>query len=167
MPSAFVNFVYAAVSINLIVTPLLISLYLKKKGYIESLEMPDVKDRVLPYLISALFYTFTFFLFQSIDFPPLYLAVFKAATAVVIALLIFAHLNFKMSAHLAGLGGICGMLFTLGVVLRVELSALFMVAVLIAGLVASSRYYLKAHSFSEISSGFILGFLSQIFFLGF
>lgn len=167
MPTSFIQFVYAVVGINLIITPLLISLYFKRKGYIQSLEMPDVKDRVLPYLVSSLFYTFTFFLFQSINFPDIYLAVFKAATAVVIALLIFAHLNFKVSAHLAGLGGICGMLFTLSVVLRIELSSLLIVSILVAGLVGSSRFYLKAHSFRELSSGFSLGFIAQVFFLGF
>ena len=164
-PPSYFNAVYGALTINLVLAPLGISLYFKKRGIIKSLEMETAKERVLPYLISSVFYIFTFFLLQKIQFPALYLAVFKGATVVVILLLLFALANQKISAHLAGLGGIVGMIALSGYLLQVDVFALLMTAVIISGMVASSRLMLKAHTFLELAVGFCLGVGMQLAFL--
>lgn len=155
-------YVYAALFLNLVVAPLLISLYFKRKKLIDSLEMKSIRERRLPYLISALFYLFTYFLLQKINFPELYLAIFKAATLVVCLLLAFAQFDWKVSAHLSGLGGICGMLIVAAIELRVDTTPLLIAFVLISGLVAGSRLFLKAHSPLEVISGFLLGLGMQL-----
>lgn len=155
------HYVYAIIGLNLIIIPLLINLYLKKKKMISSLSMPNVNERVLPYLISCIFFTLTFFLLQEINFPELYLKVFQAACLSVLTLLILAMLKQKVSAHMVGIGGIIGMLTVVSTFFDLDLSILLVVAILIAGITASSRLYLNAHSLLQVFIGFAIGFAWQ------
>ena len=161
------HYVYAIISLNLIVIPLLINLYLKKKKMISSLSMPDVNERVLPYLISCIFFTLTFFLLQEINLPDFYLKVFQAACLSVLTLLVLAILKQKISAHMVGLGGIIGMLSLVSVFFGLDLSIVMLIFILLAGLTGSSRLYLNAHTLLQVFLGFIIGFgwqwLSQLF----
>ncbi len=161
------HYVYAIISLNLIVIPLLINLYLKKKKMISSLSMPDVNERVLPYLISCIFFTLTFFLLQEISLPDFYLKVFQAACLSVLTLLVLAILKQKISAHMVGLGGIIGMLSLVSVFFGLDLSIVMLIFILLAGLTGSSRLYLNAHTLLQVFLGFIIGFgwqwLSQLF----
>lgn len=163
MSSATMGFIYTVILVNLIITPLGVSLYLKRKGFINSLEMPLAKERTIPYLVSSLFYIFTYYLLEKIEFPPFYLAIFKAAALVIIALMLLSLLNIKASAHLAALGGICGMIFVVAFLLKIEITLLLVFFILLSGVVASARYALKAHSFTELIMGFLLGFGMQLF----
>ncbi len=165
LSNATMGFIYIVVLTNLIITPLMGSLYLKKKGMIRSLEMSSAKERTVPYLVSSLFYIFTYYLLQKIEFPAFYLAIFKAAALVIISLMLLSLLNIKASAHLAALGGICGMIFIVALLLRIEITFLLVFFILLSGVVASARYALKAHSFTELSLGFLLGFGMQLFII--
>lgn len=162
---AFHHYIYLLFLLNLIIAPLLISLYFKKKGIIGSLEMPNVKERVIPYLVSGLFYGFTYYLLANINFPALYLEVFRSCCLAITILLVLSIVNFKASAHMTGAGGICGMLIVIAFFLELDITLLLIVFVLISGLLASSRYALRAHSFTELLIGFLIGFGSQLIIL--
>ena len=155
------HYVYAIIGLNLIIIPLLINLYLKKKKMISNLSMPNVNERVLPYLISCIFFTLTFFLLKEINFPDFYLKVFQAACLSVLTLLVLALLRQKISAHMVGLGGIIGMLSLVSIFFGLDLSILLVILFLIAGLTGSSRLYLNAHNLAQVFIGFAVGFAWQ------
>jgi membrane-associated phospholipid phosphatase len=163
--STYFIYIYSLLFINLVAAPLLISFYLKKKQVISSLQMHKVQERSIPYLITTLFFCFTYFLLRKIQFPLLYLEIFKAATLSIIILLFLAVGRQKVSAHLTGLGGICGMLFILPFFSRLDTTPLLCLFILISGLVAGSRMYLKAHSLFQVLAGFLLGFGLQLLIL--
>lgn len=152
------TYVYIAMAVNLVVAPLLILIYFKKAGIIESIEMKSVRERRTPYLMTLLFYLFTLALLFFIHFPTVYLKIFLGASLVIAVLYFFTFLNFKVSAHLSGLGGICGMLFVIAMIFKVELTTLMILFILLSGVIASARLALKAHSLDELLVGFLLGF---------
>jgi len=162
LPQQFINFTYSVVLLNLVVSPILVSLYLKRKGFIESLEMKTTKERVIPYLVSAILYAVTFFLFRQVQMPPLYLKFFLGAFFAIVILLIATFFSQKISAHLAGLGGICGILYSISVITFTETLPWLMLAIIVSGFVASARVILKSHSGVELISGFFLGFGIQL-----
>ncbi len=162
---AYFNAVYLCVAFNLIVIPLSMSHYLKKQGMISSLKMEKVEERVLPYMVSAIFYGITYFLFYNIQFPALYLSIFLAASCSVAILLIFALFKEKVSAHLTGIGGICGLLIVVNQVLGIDTIPLLTVFILLAGLLAAARLKLNAHSAFEVAAGFTLGLSTQLLIL--
>jgi len=165
LPSTYFVYVYLLVFVNLIMAPILISYYLKRKKKIKSLEMESVKERIIPYAVSFVFYALSWFLLDNIRFPYYYLSVFQWAGVTILLLLAFALLNQKTSAHMAAWGGICGMIYTAAQVLEIDSSNILIVAILISGIVGFSRLYLKAHSPEEILSGFLLGLSLQLFVL--
>lgn len=164
-PSYF-NYIYVILIMNLILAPLLVSLYLRKIGMIESLEMKKVNERQIPYLISSIFYAFTYFLLAKINLPGTYLILFGASAIAVIVLFLLSLMQVKLSAHLTGLGGICGMLIVLSVHLAVDLSNWLMLALFLSGLVAAARFSLSAHKLWELLLGFILGMACQLLLIG-
>ena len=100
LPQQFINFTYSVVLLNLVVSPILVSLYLKRKGFIESLEMKTTKERVIPYLVSAILYAVTFFLFRQVQMPPLYLKFFLGAFFAIVILLIATFFSQKITIFL-------------------------------------------------------------------
>lgn len=155
-------YVYTLFFINLILAPLLISIYLKRKNYISSLAMNDVSERILPYLISSIFYLLTYFLLLNINFPAFYLLVFQWATATVFLLFILSLFKQKVSAHMAAWGGVCGMLIAIAWVLKIDTTNLLILFILISGLVGFSRLKLNAHTATELAGGFFIGLAFQL-----
>lgn len=163
-PSYFF-YIYIIIIMNLIAAPLLISLYLKKVKMIESLQMPKIQERQIPFLISAIFYAFTYYLLSRINFPEAYLVLFGASALAVILLFLLSLLRIKASAHLTALGGICGMLVVVSVLLAVDLSNWLIFLLFITGIVGAARLSLSAHTIWEVFLGFVIGFGCQLMLL--
>lgn len=162
---AYFNAIYICVSFNLIVVPLSLSLYLKRSGQIQSLRMEHVEERVIPYGITAFFYLMTYFLFMQIKFPDLYLSIFLAATFAVFILFILALFKQKVSAHLTGIGGICGLLIVTNQALEINTILILMIFILLAGILGASRLKLNAHTASQVFWGFLIGLFTQLLVL--
>lgn len=163
--SEYFNAVYLCIAFNLVVIPLSLSFYMKKQGMIQSLKMEKVEERVLPYGVTSMFYLITYFLLSKIQFPNLYLAIFLAASAAVVCLLILAFFKQKVSAHLTGLGGICGLLIVVNQFLGIDTIPLFVLFLLLSGILAAARLKLNAHNGFQVLSGFLIGFGTQLVIL--
>ena len=66
---------------------------------------------------------------------------------------------------MCGIGGICGMFVVLSIGFGVDTFEIFCLFVLLAGLVGTSRLYLKAHTPTDLLLGFLIGFGAQIYLL--
>ncbi|HRZ97124.1 MAG TPA: hypothetical protein P5084_06175 [Paludibacter sp.] len=135
-------------------------LIMMARGKIKDLYISKKEERTLPYIFSFLSYVFwTFFLWQTLRFP-LFLVAVGIGSTLSILLITFINLNWKISAHLASVGGIVGGVF--GICYRMAINPLgFFVLVLSLGaLVALSRIELKAHTPGQTLAGFSLGFLA-------
>ena len=147
--------------------PTINALILLKMGRIRSLEMESTNERIIPYSSTALYYFALYYLFYNAEFP----AIFKLAiigAAISILLTFFINFRWKISAHTVGIGGIAGA--AMGMIYRLEIDMFLTLLVILfcAGLVGYARLKLKAHSPSQVYSGFFLGviveFLLMVFF---
>lgn len=164
-PQSYYWAIYACLFFNLVLIPLSMIHYLKKQGMISSYRMEQVEERIYPYGIILLFYALSSWLFWSINLPIYYLAVFLCSTLAIVFLLLFALLKVKVSAHLAGIGGILGMLITVNQIYGMDTLILLSIGLLLAGIIASARLLLKAHNVSEVLLGFCLGLGTQLLLL--
>lgn len=155
--SQFFNYIYGLFFLNLIAIPLLINVYLKYKKIISSIQLHQVSERTIPYFITAFFYLLTYYLLAEINFPSFYLSTFLAAGLTIVGLMLLTFLNYKSSAHLAGLGGICGLLITSAIQFSIDTSNLLIIFILFAGFAGFARLALQAHRPNELVSGFCLG----------
>jgi membrane-associated phospholipid phosphatase len=141
---------------------------LKRWGIISSLKLENLKDRRLPYLITAVIYTaLGYFLYSknSMLFPCGF--VLWSISAVIFCVGIIS-LWWQISAHAAGIGGMIGALA--GILVQFGETNLFypfLLLIILAGYLIAARLALNAHTPTQVGAGFVLGFslsLSAIFF---
>ena len=146
--------------------PFVNTLILLKMGRIKSLEMETISERVILYFGTALYYFALFYLFYTSGFPNIFRILILGA-AVSVLLTAFINYKWKISAHAIGIGGVAGA--ALGIEYRLQLDAhlLLMLIILIAGIICYGRLKLKAHTPSQVYTGFILGFFVELLLLVF
>ncbi|MGE0561738.1 MAG: phosphatase PAP2 family protein [Flavobacteriales bacterium] len=150
------------VGLSTFVIPSLTTLLLQNRGYINSMEMETTKERFLPYGFTIIFYFFTIYMMQKAPIPPIiFNFMIGALISVILAFII--NLKWKISAHLIGMGGLTGALIAISFLLNVNLISVVALAILISGLVASSRLILNAHTPLQLIVGFFLGMFCQVF----
>ncbi|MCD6557248.1 MAG: hypothetical protein J7K64_08660, partial [Bacteroidales bacterium] len=107
---------------------------------------------------------------------PLYISGFVLCTTILLLILLVLTFKFKISVHMAGMGGFIGFFYVFFVKMNIS-EVLFMIygfhiliihffvlLLIISGIIASARLLLKAHNPIQIISGFFtgltIGFLS-------
>jgi hypothetical protein len=164
IPSALKKAIIGLVGICTFAIPLLIALLLVNRKVINSLEMETQKERNIPYAITIIFFILTLTLLKKAPVPPIiYNFIIGATLSVMLAFII--NLKWKISAHMIGIGGLVGALFCVASLLEVYLLPQIVFALLIAGLIGSSRLLLKAHTPPQIYLGFVVGVFCQFIIL--
>ncbi len=118
--------------------------------------MPTLKGRSISYGVTIFFYGVSLYLLMDMPLPEIIYAMFTGLIIVLVALAVIS-LRFKISAHMASIGGAMGAVFWLGFHFGVWYPAVLISMLLIAGLLATARLYLQAHTESEVATGFLLG----------
>jgi hypothetical protein len=134
---------------------------------ISSLRLEDQKERTFPYVLTSCFYFGLFYLFLDLSvWPSIKVLIFGGGFAILLTAII--NVRYKISAHMVGIGGLLGSLIVVSYVLKYNAVPQIAFLVLLAGVIATCRLYLKAHQPKQIYSGFFLGLFTQIsVFLGF
>lgn len=123
------------------------------------ISMPQSRDRILPLLASSMFYYLGFFLLSKVRaFHELKL--FMVASVLVIIALLVISFRYKISNHMAAIGGLAGTLFALSFRSGVNPVYSIMLVVLVSGLVGTARLILGKHNLGQIIAGYALGFSS-------
>lgn len=112
-------------------------------------------------MVAAIFYFAESYFLMNTDIPVLIKALMFGATLLVISVLLI-NLFWKISAHMTGIGGLCGMMLAVSYRLQINLHLIIILLFLIAGLVAFSRLKLSAHNPAQVYIGFLLGVSVQL-----
>lgn len=120
----------------------------------------DKGDRTWPYIIETLCFIGMGVYFYYVN-APAWLSLFMLGGAVALIILTVVNHWWKISGHATGMGGLCAMLFFLMMSGNTVFSLQweFMVAILIAGIVCSSRLILQRHTLLQVAAGFLNGFV--------
>ena len=152
--------VCAVVAVFTLVLPAVSTVMLLKMDGIKSLKMNSQEERKLPFIMSAIFYATAYFSMQQVGIPKLITNAILGAT-ISLVILFLANFKQKTSAHMVGIGGLLGIVYTLSEIYIVGISQFLFPSIILAGLIGYSRLRLKAHQPIEIYSGLIVGFLSE------
>ena len=131
-----------------------------KRGVIQDIQIENAEQRTIPYLYAALGFGFWAYLMIAILHAPLYLDFIALGAMGAIGLITLINRWWKISAHLTGIGGLLGGLFTycLGIGAMPTTGTLCLwIGVTLALMYA--RIYLKAHTASQVSAGWLLGLI--------
>lgn len=156
MPHEGQKTTYLIVFISTFVLPLvMLSVFLLRK-VIKSLEMTQTQERVIPFMVTAVFYFFSYYTLHKLSAPG-FISAYILGASVIVLLIAVISIWWKISAHMAGIGGMVGMILALSDVYSVYNPFFFMEAIVIAGFIGSARLYLKAHDLKQTALGFVMG----------
>ena len=139
-----------------VLIPVIIFTVFKRKGLIRSYHMETKEERNYPYVVTAIIYFLMYMLILQTAVPAIYSFFLLCATTLSLLLLII-NFRFKISAHMAGIGGVCGLLIGLAFRLNLDLTFQIIAAIACAGLVGYARLKLNSHKPSEVYLGFLAG----------
>lgn len=159
LPTAYIVIGIVGTMVLTLVIPVILLLYMWRKGYIDSLHMHDSKQRTTPYIYTLICYCFwAYFLHATLQLPIFMLLV---AIGAIVALLIVTIINhwWKISAHLTGIGGLLGGICSFALNYSILPIYLIIIALLLSLLLMYARLYLNAHTPLQVVCGFLLGLI--------
>jgi hypothetical protein len=152
---SFVVFVFS------FVFPVLNIVVLFKLKKIPAITLSNQSDRTFPYLMSALFYFGLFYLMMDMNiWSVIKISVIGGGIAILLTAAI--NLKYKISAHMVGVGGLLGVIFSVSWLIKVDMTVFYILIILLAGLLGYARLKLNEHQPSQIYSGFLLGLFVQL-----
>jgi hypothetical protein len=169
-PSYFAGFtqyekykVLLATALNTFFFPAFAVLLMKGLGFIKSVFLRTQQDRIGPYLSSMIFYFWTAWVFFKTE-PQLALVLPSFMTGIFLTTVVglLSNIYFKISMHAMGMGGMLGLFLIIMVYNTMLMTWPLSIALLITGLVCTSRLIVSDHTTKEIYWGLFFGLFCQL-----
>ncbi|MDB4581990.1 hypothetical protein N9164_02440 [Draconibacterium sp.] len=122
-----------------------------------NINMDKSRDRIIPLLFSSVFYYIGFILLGRIKAFPVF-KLFLIASVLVIILLLIISLKWKISNHMAAIGGLAGTVFALSFRSGTNPVYTILLVIIVSGIVGTARLVLEKHKISQLIAGYTLGF---------
>lgn len=151
-----------ATVLNTVFFPAFAVLLMKGLGFIKSVFLHTQQDRIGPYLSSMIFYFWMAricFKFEPQLSPVL--AAFMTGIFLTTSVALIVNIFYKISMHAIGCGGLVGIFLIIMNSNSMLMTWPLSIALLITGIVCTSRLLISNHSQKEIYSGLLVGLLCQ------
>jgi len=168
-PSYFTGFnfylrfeILRSVFFNTVLFPAFALLVMKGLGFVRSFMLHTREDRIGPYLANMIFYFWmarVFFNYKP-EITPV-LASFMTGVFLTTAVALIANIFNKISMHAIGCGGMLGILIIIMNSNSMLMTWPLCIALLITGLVCTSRLIVSDHTQKEIYLGLVVGLVCQ------
>lgn len=147
-----------SISVFFPVLTMLLTLSLK---FVDSIHMRTQRDRIIPYVACTIYYFWAFYAFKREGVAPPFFNAFFLGVFITVVIDMVANTYAKVSMHTSGWGGVIGFLLMLMTGMGMNVSFPLVITFIVAGIIATSRMILSAHTPAEIYAGFVIGILSQ------
>ena len=149
------------VAVSCTFLPLVTVLLLRGLKFIDSVFLRTQRDRIIPYVICMIFYFWNWYTFKNIhdvkDLVSSSMAIFNASVFGFLA-----NITMKVSMHAIAAGVMTTFIALLAFEESISMSFYLSVAVLISGLVCTSRLIVSDHTPKQIYFGLFIGIFSQL-----
>lgn len=143
--------------------PLIAIGILYKTGKVSDPGLNKQGERTIPFMISGVSYAIVFGYLLLLHAPS-WLSMFAASGFVIVTVACIINFKWKISIHLAGMGGLLGMLTHLmatGEVLHPVMPWLLW-AIIATGAVGTARLMLQRHTLLQVAAGTALGLITTV-----
>ena len=164
MPILYKGIVLGIVYCFTILTPTItIFLFRKINGFARQ-ELSERKKRYVPILLTIISYVFCLLMMRKLNIPW-YMTGIIFVSLVISIICILVNLKWKLSEHMAGMGGIVGGLVSFSALFSYNPVVWLCLFILIAGILGSARIVLGHHTLGEVLSGFVVGLVCSFLIL--
>lgn len=164
MPMQYKLIVLGIVYCFTILTPTITIFLFRKINGFGIQEMSERKKRYVPILLTIISYVFCLMMMMKLNIPW-YMVGIIMASLVVSVICIFVNLKWKLSEHMAGIGGVIGGLISFSALFSYNPVMWLCMFILIAGVLGSARIVLGHHTLGEVIGGFAVGLVCAILVL--
>ena len=141
--------VIAVVAVLTCVVPAILFIVMKHFGIISDVQLNRQRERFLPYTIITVCYVVGALYLFNINAPTwMWMFLFGAATSALVSMVV--NFFWKISAHMAGIGGLIGLF---------DLMPIICVMIITAGILGTSRIAMERHTLWQVIAGVLNGFL--------
>ena len=138
----------------------LIRMYQRYNGW-TLIELGQKERRMVPYIISILCYFACIYLMELVHVPHFMVSIVIAALTVQMVCAL-VNMVWKISTHMAAIGGFAGALFVFADAFGFNPVWWFCLLFIVAGLLGSSRMILRQHTLSQVVAGFFVGMVCTV-----
>jgi hypothetical protein len=150
--------------VNNVFLPMALMPFFYHRNIISTWAINDRKERFIPLIITTVLYGATSYII--FRFPvPLFLKAFIFTTFFLSVIVTVINFWWKISLHAVGVGALLAIVVILSVKMNAPLEWYLVSAIIVSGLVLSSRLKLNYHNPLQVWMGFLTGFLGLIVFM--
>jgi hypothetical protein len=150
--------IYITVFLSTCILPLSILPLLYQFKAIQSFNMENARERILPVFLTGFFYYMGYMLLKKMGVPTI-LGNFMLASLLAVFSAVAVTMFWKISMHMIGIGGITGAILALALRFNLDLSIIIVLLLIFSGLTGTARLHLGAHSPAQIYIGYLGGLL--------
>jgi hypothetical protein len=153
--------VFISICVNYTFLPLVTILLMKGLGFINSIFLKTQRDRILPYVVSQIFYFWGWYVAKNVPLPKP-MVMFSLAVFLASCLGLICNAYLKISMHAISVGVIAALLMITAFMMPQNFGPYISIALLIAGLTCTARLIDSSHTTKEVYLGFFIGVLAQL-----
>lgn len=157
--------------------PFITIMMMKLLGFVKTLEMENHRERIIPLAITGAFYLWLFVNIKENAIIPPALRMFVLGATISLFIAFMINIISKISLHTVGMGGlvmivvlirflysydVCTLTIPALGIFTIHMNLLIIVAIILAGLVGTTRHHLKAHELKDIYGGYLVGVIGQL-----
>lgn len=160
MPTVYWVVCLISTAILTLIIPAGLLLFLRYKGYIDSLYIDNPKQRTTPYIYTLICYGFWAYFIHAIMHMPIFILIVVLGAILALAAVTIINRWWKISAHLTAIGGLLGGVCSFALYYATIPLPLIITILIIALFLMYARLYINAHTQLQVVCGFLLGLIS-------
>jgi len=168
-PSYFIGFSDRARLMKLLIVinnnvffPLVVVGLLRGLGFNKSFLLKTQKERIVPYIASITFFFWSYYVFKNQTGTPEVMVGMCRGMFLSAAASLLLNNYFKISMHAVGIGGLLGLVMVSILDGSQYAGIPVLVALFLSGITITSRKIVSDHSWFDLISGLLVGFLFQL-----
>lgn len=142
------------------ILPLIFLSVLRHFKIVKDLHVDIREQRLILYLFTTLCHAVAaYYLYYC--HSPQWFVMFMVGSALTVLVMALINLKWKISAHMAGIGGVVALIYQIHVqgLSAFDLFWLLCIIIILAGMLGSARQVLKRHDLWQVLAGVLVGFL--------
>ena len=129
-----------------------------KAGKVKNIQISNAAERTMPYLYSTIGFAFWAYLMGHVLEAPSFLTIVSIGATVAIGGITLINRWWKISAHLTGVGGLLGGIFSYYIAIHSTPDwHLFLTLMLFSVVMMFARLRLNAHTSAQVAAGWLWG----------
>jgi hypothetical protein len=138
--------------------PLVSVLLMKAVGFVSSFQLKTQRDRIIPYVVCMIYYWWMWYVLHNQSFPREFTILSFAIFLTSIGGLM-ANISMKVSMHAMASGIMVAFVIMLAFSQDISFGIYISLAILLTGLICTSRFIASDHTAREIYGGLLIGIL--------